>query len=935
MIDTKLLDLLNSGNAWVFVGSGLSIESGLPAWPDLVNLTLEQLPADKKQAINADRRFLKGRTNSDIPACFQRMQTFVGQSIVVELVREIISQKTTSPGDLTKLVTDWPAAGYLTTNYDHFIEAALNSQQLSGWIPIGNSPNEIRKVSGDVKDIVWHVHGSTVMPDTASTLIIGTKEYDDLYLDNSPLQQQLKSFLTQRRLVFVGFGLRDPEIMRLLKLAGRYTTPERPIYAFLGSRNIDHDQDTFTELRDQYNIDVQPYRIDNGSHDALRDLLEFYSSMIVRRSVKYNQLSTTVPSYDPDATGLLIYNTLVLQAPAPLENETLRSLLTARILSLIEHRTSITSQDIITEISQIVSKPHDDAELVVEVQSVLSELKNKDLIAYTAQGNPTAAMILTPAGHSFVSERAGVAERIRDQFRASLDARTADLVGESSHAKEVTDAAASFFEDCIEKRSLGVAMALNAADTLAQEYQMVALMQALPQFFGRLSSPESAKALVKVIQGVLSEPTEAESKHCGLLLQARLGVHLLGVDKHTLSSRTRALKNMVFVLDSTSLIPLIAVSGKGHHAAMELMRRLKRIGATAVTTRNLIVEVSEHAAYASRKVSEAGGAISASVLHNLIGKEGQSPNVFLDGFIEESAAGSLSNNDFRIYMQRSCGFGAIPITDEGCDELIGGRGVKGIDLPKTEGYVEEHHAEIEQLKTQIEERRRQSSNFRHERQVLAEAEVVVLIQKLRNNTYTIGGRSFDGGYFVSNSRFIDQLNSVGLPVTIRQNVLLQWLGTVAPFEESELHVLMDGLLWELSERGFEFVNRKRLRTAFSSTVSASKEEYDSIVDQHKTLIATEWGMDPEYAFQEPVDELDIASLVSRHTLQTIDRQQKELERVKASAGRDQSSRELSQNERVQFERLKSEKANRIQKNRRRAKNRSTRSKKRRRDKRKG
>ena len=124
---------------------------------------------------------------------------------------------------------------------------------------------------------------------------------------------------------------------------------------------------------------------------------------------------------------------------------------------------------------------------------------------------------------------------------------------------------------------------------------MVALLQALPRFFDRLSDADSARAFVKVVQGVLTAPSEAEAKQCGLLLQARLGVHLLGVDQNTLKSRTEALKEMTLVLDSTSLIPLLAISGTGHRAAVELMSRIERIGAKAITTPKLLEEVREHA----------------------------------------------------------------------------------------------------------------------------------------------------------------------------------------------------------------------------------------------------------------------------------------------------------------------------------------------------
>ena len=853
------------------------------------------------------------------------MQDIIGNEVVINGVKQIILEKTNQPGDLTKLLADWPAAGYVTTNYDDLIESALEINNSLGWIPIGNELNEVKKASGDVRDIVWHIHGSARLLDTASKLIIGSDDYDNLYSETSALQQQLKSFLTQRRLVFVGFGLRDPEIMRLLKFAGRYTIPERPIYAFLGSKSFEEDEGEFQELRDRYNIEVIKYHIIEGAHRDLSELLHIYNSMIVRRSVNYGRLRQSAPSYDPDATGLLIYNTLVLQPQNAVQEETLKSLLSARILSVSKHQESVTLDELREDVGRIAIPISGEAKSSEDFESVIAELASRNLI--TVGNEEHRSIRLTVAGHAFVAERAGIADRIRDQFRASLAARANEHLTGNTDAvnavEEVTAAANLFFRDCIEKRSLGVAMALNASDDRAQEFQIVALLQALPQYFEYLSEPDSARALVKLVQGVLSDPSEAEAKYCGLLLQAQLGVHLLGVDQNTLKSRIQALKNMAFILDSTSLIPLLAVSGTGHKAAVQLMNRIRGIGAKAVTTRNLIEEVREHAFYATRAVRDAGGAINAGILNNLMGKEGQRPNVFLSGFAEECANGSITGNGFDLYMRQICGFVTNPATTDDCDRVIQSYDVLGIHLSDVPGFVQEDHAEVEELKTLIEERRRQSNSYRHDRQVLAEAEVAVLVQNLRSKRYTIDRETFEGAFFVSNSRFIDQLISVGLPVTMRQNILLQWLGTVAPFQESELPVLMDGLLWELTERGIDFVNRRKLKTVFSGTISAAKEEYPGIVAQHKILIASEWGVDPEMAFQEPIDDLDVLFLLPRHARQTIDRQQRELERVKASIGTSQANQQLSQSERLRYEKLKSAKEMRVKRNRRKARGRAS------------
>ena len=324
---------------------------------------------------------------------------------------------------------------------------------------------------------------------------------------------------------------------------------------------------------------------------SLGNLINDYSSMVVRRSVSYGNHRQNVPSYDADTTGLLIYNTLVLQMEILLQEEALRPLLSARILSVAKYRECVTLNDLLVDVGRISAGVSGEVQTdgtgaSQEIESVIDELERRKLIATITRRSGNIGSAYSEKADSFVEERAGVAERIRSQFLASLESRAGELISGNTYAsKEVATTASLFFEDCIEKRSLGVAKVLNAPDATAREFQVVALLQALPDFFGLLSEPESARALVKLVQGVLSSPSEAEAKHCGLLLQARLGVHLLGVDQNTLKSRVQALRDMAFVLDSTSLIPLLAVSGTGHKAAVELMNRIKQIGAKAITTR--------------------------------------------------------------------------------------------------------------------------------------------------------------------------------------------------------------------------------------------------------------------------------------------------------------------------------------------------------------
>ena len=174
-----------------------------------------------------------------------------------------------------------------------------------------------------------------------------------------------------------------------------------------------------------------------------------------------------------------------------------------------------------------------------------------------------------------------------------------------------------------------------------------------------------------------------------------------------------------------------------------------------------MVEVIEHAVYAIRSAGNSETWNEAGVLDNLIGRSGSRANVFLSGYAAESAGGSMSGLDLDTYMRQLCGFTTARITDADCTRLIGAHGVPTLQLSEVSGFDESHHVEAEELYSQIEERRLRFNSFHHERQVMAEAEAVLLVQKFRQGLYTIDERTFDGSYFVSNSRFIDAIQNVG------------------------------------------------------------------------------------------------------------------------------------------------------------------------------
>lgn len=265
MLRTDLLDLVNHGDVWAFIGSGASVDSGCPTWTGLVTEVLKKVGGDERKTIQGQGQFDKSVKSGNFPRLFSIIEKVVGREQLDTIVKAQIS--TAGPAsELPQLIADWPFAGYITTNYDTILQQALDQIGRKGWTSVGNTADEIKKVSGDARRLVWHVHGSCQLPNNKSKLVLTEEDYDDLYLRSSLVIDQLRSLLAHRRVVFIGFGFKDVEVTRLLRQVGTFCSPARPAYAFLSDIAGGEHSDDRKELLERYNVDVIPYRVRRGSH---------------------------------------------------------------------------------------------------------------------------------------------------------------------------------------------------------------------------------------------------------------------------------------------------------------------------------------------------------------------------------------------------------------------------------------------------------------------------------------------------------------------------------------------------------------------------------------------------------------------------------------------------------------------------------------------
>ena len=157
---------------------------------------------------------------------------------------------------------------------------------------------------------------------------------------------------------------------------------------------------------------------------------------------------------------------------------------------------------------------------------------------------------------------------------------------------------------------------------------------------------------------------------------------------------------------------------------------------------------------------------------------------------------------------------------------------------------------------------------------------MVIVDNIRNCTFSLNGRKFSNAYFISNTRLIDQLSSSGRNVTMRADSVIHWLNTVQPFSTQELAFLADCLSWELAAQNLTIINQSKISTAFNPLIDASKQNLQVEIERHREFVAEKYGANPSEAFSD-VPDIVLPIVMDSLNAQLADHLHKQLEAEKA------------------------------------------------------
>ncbi len=580
-LNEELIAVINSRSAWCLVGSGASAMAGAPTWAELATKTLAICNPSGKPVPQENDFQHWCKSGKQLPRAFawlvQRFSRPNVESAIDEILRGV-----NDPGPIHTILASWNFAGYATSNFDRLIEDSLKSDKLA-WETVGNSAAQNQLISRDASQMVWHLHGVIGEPEKNLRLVLANEDYDELYSAGSPTASALESLLRWKRVVIVGFGFRDSDLMRVFDRVKRVTNPAMPAFAFVANKTAAECR----EFRDDYNVETLTYKADGNDHRALLNVLSAYSAFAVTRNITYSVQSQSTPSYATDVTSILTSNCL-LRYEKDLAAGSFLYLARAWTLNRLAHANTLSRKALTEEQPAALQKAN-------VIDEVLNVLRNDNVITITGD-----RIVLTEEGRHVVERATGEARRMEDLFKAQIHKRVENLNNPALNVSRITNAATGYFVDLGKTCGTGIAQRLaTRTESLAQARQ-VALLQSLHSYMSICGNHEECLALIEVAKGVLSNPTPHEKAYLGSLAQSYFGEHVLQLEPESLRLRQERIASSVFILDANVVIHFLAKGSRFHAIAKELVDGVLATNGSLLITDALLTEVRNHAKWRIR-----------------------------------------------------------------------------------------------------------------------------------------------------------------------------------------------------------------------------------------------------------------------------------------------------------------------------------------------
>jgi hypothetical protein len=877
VIDKDLVRAINSGNCFALIGAGPSCETGLPSWKQLAERVIAVIdPSEKNDTLLRDcKRLISQKKYANF---FSKAEKAIGRENLLSVINSAVLTQN-KQGYTYRHITLWPFPVYLTTNFDDCLIEYLRAEKLPFSLR-RNSQDDMRVLRADTKNLVFKIHGDPTVP---KDIVLTAEDY--LNFRNAPEKQYWRdkvfSVLSMINLVLIGYSASDPDFQDQLDRAKKISSPLNPVFMFAADINTDE----IAEYYQKYNIRVISYKNKDGMHRELHNLLRRYDPFIAKRGspfLKLEPIDETVATLasslylftqvhlvdTTDACIQKIYASVILQVLSELP--TSRNVKINTLMELLKEKTFAASS---------VDPPALDKALDFLYSVGFITLSFEDrAVSLEPKGLETLATIK--------AERSLLRERFDNSCLLFLKSEYPSL-GEKS-ATSVVDALHKGLVRAYENRGMEIAASVFS-NRIIDLSDATDILETINKAASILLNGDERLAFSDLMLEVILRPGPDMKDYMAALSQGYFAYHALGLEPRCSQERLTLAKAKKWILDSSILLPVLAIDCLNHLYAKDLLKRMQDVGLHCYTTGRLFDEVLDHASWAI-KFSLDKPPQSPQFIQAALAGPGYRQNLFLDGFMAWSVTQGAPS--FEQYM-------AECLDSNFKDDLLGSIkkkietcGIEIIDFDHWSGFSQDLYPQRDHVAAEIEKLRTEYGTYRGEAQCTAEAEVVIIFE-------------IDRAAFLSQTNILNKITGRTPQLTWKPEAMYRFLSLFSSTPPGA-DLLYDCMIQDFYYAGFDIVNKEAVSRFITPMIRQARMRLDSEKARYEEALGPQKFAQLSNQFDRVADEqkpfysMQFAFYVANQEIA-------KRKAAEAAAKKAKEVKAFSEKERKEFSRLKAKK----------------------------
>lgn len=841
-MDSHLIDYLQSGEAWLLVGSGPSTEMGYPDWEKLAENTLNTL---KGECVGIDFSGAdEALRKKDFPGVFQEEWKIVGG----QRIRQIISGylHPARSGRIYELTAKWPIKVYLTTNYDDAIHEHL-ARIRETYRVLSNSEDHIGMLNPNLTNAVIKLHGDMTSDEG---LILTSNQYKEILEEEKWAYWRIKmmSVFQMCPLIILGHSLSDINIQDILSLAKKGASVERPICWI--APNV--SQQECSKYLEEYRIRVIPYDADEA-HNSLFRMVETITDYFVppRISIPLIQQIRKVcqQGAEPDtaAAGFFVFNKFCEQKDLELIQAEIMVAALQSAVTKMKAMGEFTLEDGL----QLVGWPTGQPISIKLKNSIKTDATEKGLLKQAKNER----FVIGDNAERLSSENRARFNHLRERFIDSVKIRIKrkfpSLESDAEGlATDMENAMIGYFKE------IGLTLASMLTSDKYNRRQVIP--QSILAFLNLAAAKYDVwlkrQAFTTVSLDIFKQAGNAEREYLGRISRGFYAFHALGVLGDVARERLKQAKEAVWLVDSNVQIKALALANIGNYLVKDCFLKSKERGIRFYTTDKLLEETVQHLRYADGVVREHG----ASSYRVMAAARGGSPykkqNEFLSAFIRWQHAGNRS--DWRSYLYRI--INNTKLDTDSVKNSLRDIGIETVCLQDWPGFAEDDYHAIEErielikdtvvsIREQFEESDEDILSEAHKKAV-PEGEASIIIKKERRGDYYVHsspGTKSDA-WFISKTSILNLADEGEDRITWQPESFFNFASTICTETESEeADKAFEAILLSVAESGVDLLDDETLGQVFGGIIDQASLSISEERDKYGKAIEEKYGESPD------------------------------------------------------------------------------------------